>query len=241
MVFAVSYTRPAVLLLLAALVWTAPAQARQTAPAPHFDCEALATVAGAELGLPPHLLPAIARVESGTNVDGQHRAWPWTVNQGGRGSYHASPDAALARVAALLAAGVRNVDLGCMQINWRWHNAEFDTAASMIDPAQNTRYAARYLRMLFDRHGDWALAVAHYHAGDAARGRAYADKVLAMQAQIGTDLDAMDCPPFCGPLRGNLHGLLLVGSGSLVAPARARHPMRGPLATAALPLISASN
>lgn len=230
-------------MLLTACFWVSATHASQTAPAPRFDCEALAAAAGAEMGLPAHLLPAVARVESGTSVDGQHRAWPWTVNQGGRGSYHASPDTALARVAALLAAGVRNVDLGCMQINWRWHHAEFATTASMIDPLENTRYAARYLRMLYDRHGDWALAVAHYHAGDAPHGRAYADKVLAMQAQIRADLTTPDCPPFCGPARPNLQGLLLASAGgSLVSPARSAQPARSLLAAGPmLPLISADN
>jgi hypothetical protein len=205
----------------------------QASPAtPRYDCETLAARAGAELGLPAHLLPAIARVESGTRMGDHHRAWPWTVNQAGRGSYHPSPAEALARVETLLAEGISNIDLGCMQINWRWHHEAFDGAAAMLDPRQNTRYAARYLRDLYDQHGDWGLAVAQYHSRDPDRGRAYAAKVALMQDQIS------DCAPPCGAMQG----LLLAGGGVLIGTRTAARSGGGLLlASPALPLISASN
>ena len=40
---------------------------------------------------------------------------------------------------------------GCMQINWRWHGSAFDGVSDMLDPVKNTRYAARFLRLLHDR------------------------------------------------------------------------------------------
>jgi hypothetical protein len=79
---------------------------------------------------------------------------------------------------------VQNVDLGCMQINWRWHAAEFVDAASMMDPATNTRYSARFLRELHDRFGDWDSAVAAYHSADATRGAAYGRKVEAARERF---------------------------------------------------------
>jgi hypothetical protein len=85
-----------------------------------------------------------------------------------------------------LASGIRNVDLGCMQLNWRWHATAFPDAATMIDPVANTRYAARFLRDLHAQHGSWAQAVAHYHSADPTRGAAYAAKVAAKLDQIGT-------------------------------------------------------
>lgn len=143
-------------------------------------CEALAAQAGAAEGLPNGLLPAIARVESGTRTDQGRRAWPWTLNQGGDGSFHATKAEALAHLDGILATGVRNVDLGCMQLNWRWHGDAFPDAATMMDPQHNTRYAAAFLKDLHAKHGSWTQAIAHYHSADPRRGAAYAAKVAAV-------------------------------------------------------------
>src|SRR3712207_7129818 len=45
-----------------------------------------------EAGLPPRLLGAIARVESGRRdaATGRSEAWPWTINAEGRGSFFPS-------------------------------------------------------------------------------------------------------------------------------------------------------
>jgi hypothetical protein len=160
------------------LVLSAMAGAEANTQAP--DCEAHAAAAGEEEGIPDGILPAIARVESAR--DG--RAWPWTLNQGGKGSYHATKQAALERLAEILATGEKNVDLGCMQLNWRWHAAEFPDAATMMDPVANTRYSARFLKALKERHGDWDSAVAAYHSNQQTRGDAYEKKVSAARDMI---------------------------------------------------------
>lgn len=165
--------RVAVVLLLGCLGKGAPAAPLADNPA---DCEALAATAGAAAGLPDGLLPAIARIESSRNG----RAWPWTLNQGGAGSYYDKKSEATAALDAILAQNISNVDLGCMQLNWRWHAQAFPDAATMLDPAANTRYAAAFLAELFARTGDWDKAVALYHSRDADRGAKYRDKVMAM-------------------------------------------------------------
>ena len=65
--------------------------------------------------------------------------------------------------------GIKLIDLGCMQINHHYHNPRrnFESPAHMLDPALNVEYAARFLRELRDREGDWTRAVARYHAGRA--------------------------------------------------------------------------
>jgi hypothetical protein len=155
-----------------------------SADTPPQLCEALAAQAGAAAGLPEGLLPAIARVESGTGTDQGRRAWPWTLNQAGDGSYHPTKAEALAHLDGILANGIRNVDLGCMQLNWRWHGDAFPDAATMMDPRHNTRYAAAFLKDLHSRHGSWTLAVAHYHSANPQRGAAYAAKVAKVRADL---------------------------------------------------------
>lgn len=168
--------------LLLSLVLPHPGRA-MTEPLP--DCESLAEAAGAEAGIPSGLMTAIAHVESGRSHQGRLRAWPWTLNQGGRGSYHDSRAEAMQRLSLILASGVTNVDIGCMQINWRWHRQEFENEAAMMDPVRNTRYAARHLASLYATHGDWTQAVAAYHAGDPRRGTRYQAKVAAAHRALG--------------------------------------------------------
>jgi hypothetical protein len=206
---------------------------------PALVCETLAARAGAEAGLPAGLMPAIARVESGHGTAEGRRAWPWTLNEGGKGSYHPSREAALSHLKQVLAGGTRNVDLGCMQLNWHWHGAAFADAAAMIDPVANTRYAAQFLRDLHDRHGSWTQAVAHYHSRNPARGAVYAAKVAQTLGEIEAELPvaaavAAPCaladaphaslsgaaalPAGCSRRRG----LLVIGAGALVQAAPAR-------------------
>jgi hypothetical protein len=190
------------------------------------DCEALAERAARMEGVPAGILSAIARVESGQTVQGVFRAWPWTLNQAGQGHYLGSKPEALAVLDAALAAGRRNIDVGCMQINWHWHGAQFATLSQMIDPVENTRYAARYLRDLHQKLGDWELAIMRYHSADRVRGQAYAQRV---RRQMRGALQA-DNPAPAQPRRareaGHLDGLLAHPGTALVALENAR-PLMG--------------
>ena len=137
------------------------------------DCEELATQIGQEAGLPQHLLPAIARIESGRSLNGKHKAWPWALNHAGKGLYFETKTAALDYLRIATAKGRTNIDVGCMQINHYWHGQEFKSLERMIDPFQNVTYAAKFLRQLYKQHGSWADAVQHYHSPDENRGTRY--------------------------------------------------------------------
>ena len=137
------------------------------------DCEELATQIGQEAGLPQHLLPAIARIESGRSLNGKHKAWPWALNHAGKGLYFETKTAALDYLRIATAKGRSNIDVGCMQINHYWHGQEFKSLERMIDPFQNVTYAAKFLRQLYKQHGSWADAVQHYHSPDENRGARY--------------------------------------------------------------------
>ncbi|WP_439139313.1 lytic transglycosylase domain-containing protein [Roseicyclus sp.] len=137
------------------------------------DCEAMATRIGAAEGLPPGLLPAISRIESGRRVGRTVRAWPWTLNHAGRGLYFETREETLAYLRQTVAEGPRNIDVGCMQVNHYWHGENFPSVEAMLDPETNIRYAVRFLKELHAREGSWEEAVKNYHSPDAERGARY--------------------------------------------------------------------
>ncbi len=149
------------------------------------DCARLAAEAGAEAGIPDGLLPAISLVEAGRGTgNGGIAPWPWTLNEGGKGMYFDTREEALAYLAEALARGVTNIDIGCMQLNWKWHSAGFASPEEMIDPVRNTRYAARFMTELHNRLGSWEVAASAYHSTDPERGQRYLEKVMAARSSF---------------------------------------------------------
>jgi len=149
------------------------------------DCLRLAAAAGAAEGLPEGLLPAISLVETGkSDGKGGRMPWPWTLNRGGESHYLDDASAALAKLDEILATGTTNVDVGCMQLNWKWHSKAFSSRADMLDPVRNTAYAARFLKELHSQLGSWELATAAYHSTDPDRGQAYLAKVSSAQETV---------------------------------------------------------
>ena len=149
------------------------------------DCEALAEQAAAARGVPSKLLPAIARTESGRGQGKLgHRAWPWTLNVAGKGYYFDTREQALDKLRQVIASGQRNVDVGCMQVNYRWHGKEFGSIEEMMDPEANTRYAALFMSRLRERTGSWTKATKFYHSQDPKRGAYYLGKVEKIMKKV---------------------------------------------------------
>lgn len=145
--------------LLMVALWfdaTAPAIA-----APSNVCEREMASAALAEGVPLGVLYAVAMTETGRKGALQ----PYALNIEGRTVFAATQVEALAEFAEARRAGKTLIDLGCMQINHQYHGSEFSSPAAMLDPAQNVRYAARFLKTLRAKEGSWAMAVARYHAG----------------------------------------------------------------------------
>jgi soluble lytic murein transglycosylase-like protein len=124
-------------------------------------CEREMISASARFGVPLPVLYAVAMTETGSK-DGLR---PTVMNIDGK-DYTASDVAdGLRRFEAAKASGAKFIDIGCMQINHRFHGKEFRSVADMFDPHQNVQYAARFLQELRAREGSWTLAVARYNAG----------------------------------------------------------------------------
>ncbi len=129
---------------------------------------------------PRHLMAAVSMVESG-RWDAAKRerfAWPWTVTAGGAGRFFPSKKAAIAHVRKLQGRGVRNIDVGCMQINLKYHPRAFADLDHAFDPKLNAEYAGRFLVKLRRVTKSWASAVRHYHSSTPKRGRYYWNKVV---------------------------------------------------------------
>lgn len=175
-------------------------------------CRDAAIEASDATGVPLEVLMAVTTVETGR--DG--RPWPWTVNFGGDGYWFDSAAEAKASVDEALRKGATNIDLGCFQLNYRWHAEAFSSIDDMLDPARNAAYAAKYLARQYARTGDWALAAAAYHSATPEYARVYQTKFEATYARLssGAEPDADDPAPVAAP-RANGFPLLVAGAGGL--------------------------
>lgn len=187
-------------------------------------CDRAARHVAKVTGVPADLLRAITLTE--TQRD--NTAWPWTMNHGGQGYWYPTRDEAAAAAAKIINSG-GSADLGCFQINSRWHGDAFPSPDTMLDPMENALYAARFLTRLHQETGDWAAAVAAYHSRDVARGSAYLDRVQRMQAQL-MPVSEQSAASAQAPKR-NRFPLLLSGdpvtAGSLVPRLAGVSPMLG--------------
>jgi hypothetical protein len=150
------------------------------------------------MGLPPGLLLAVGRVESGRrDATGALLPWPWTVNDEGEDHVFGSAFDAIAYVVAARSRGSHSLDVGCFQVNLQSHPDAFATLAEAFDPTANARYAGQLLSDLHSRSGSWETAVKLYHSATPWRGEAYRDLVLSRWAE--TSLAPIPDPPL--PLR----------------------------------------
>ena len=132
--------------------------------------------------LPVSILQAISLAESGRwdKASRSNFAWPWTVTARGKGRFYPSKDAAIAAVRRLKAEGVRNIDVGCMQVNLMYHPKAFESLNEAFDPAANARYAGELFSKLRRANRSIMRAIAHYHSTTRERNRPYTRKVIKL-------------------------------------------------------------
>lgn len=138
-------------------------------------CDAAAARAAAATGVPLSVLKAISLTETGRRRGGETRPWPWTVNMEGKGVWFDDPDSAKAYVYKHYKRGARSFDVGCFQLNYKWHGQNFSSIDEMFQPEPNAFYAARFLSELYREKGDWNAAAGAYHS----RTKTYADRYTA--------------------------------------------------------------
>jgi len=120
--------------------------------------------------IPAGLLAAIAKTESGMKA--------YALNVGGRSMFPMSISQAQGVLEGKLNSSLTNIDIGIMQLNYRWHGGEFDSLVEMLTPESNINYAAKLLGSLYAQHGTWHKAVRYYHSATPEHHRKYSRKVV---------------------------------------------------------------
>jgi soluble lytic murein transglycosylase-like protein len=173
------------------LAHAAPAKAAQ-----QKLCEKEMQRASHKYGVPLGMLYAVGLTETGRA--GSLR--PYALNVNGKAKYGDNLEEALRHFQKARAQGIKLIDLGCMQINHHYHAENFASVREMFDPARNVEYAARFLKALRKREGNWTLAVARYNAGpnnNPAQKR-YVCRVIANMVASGFGKWTPNARRFCG-------------------------------------------
>ncbi|QCO55693.1 lytic transglycosylase domain-containing protein [Pseudorhodobacter turbinis] len=149
---------------------------------PSMLCESAAQYAATETGVPLSILRAVTLAETGRTNQQEDRfaAWPWAVQSGNKGNWFADAPSAISYVNGLMAQGTRNIDVGCFQLNFRWHGQAFPNIETMFSPRDNALYAAQFLQRLYAETGDWRQAVGHYHSRSEPRAQAYVSRLKTL-------------------------------------------------------------
>ena len=156
----------------------------------------MARAAGAE-NIPLSVLYAVGLTETGQSG----RLQPYAMNIDGVEVAANSLPEALEIFYAAQRRGAKFIDIGCMQINHRFHAADFPSLESMFDPHRNVAYAAHFLKILRQREASWTFAVARYNAGpdnDAGQ-KKYVCAVIANMVRSGLGAWTDNARKFCAP------------------------------------------
>jgi len=142
-----------------------------------------------ETGVPAPLLYAVALTESGqSRLSQSHwRPWPWTLNISGRGQDFASRRAAWLALQNALGDEDASVDIGLMQVNWRYQHRDLGSPWQSLDPYHNLRVGAAILKRCHSSDVDWWKSVGCYHApNNPVRAQHYRERVRGSWRALST-------------------------------------------------------
>ena len=131
-------------------------------------------------GVPADIFYAIALAESGRKLGANQprRPWPWTLNIHGEGLFFSDRHSAWRAVVTALAKQQSSVDIGLMQVNWRYHHRRLIDPWRALDPYRNLQVAAEILQRCYERSSDWWQAVGCYHSpSNPERAQRYRERV----------------------------------------------------------------
>ena len=143
-----------------------------------------------QYAIPPAVFYAIAKTESAKRIKrGIYRPWPWTLNVAGRPARFPTRKEAFAALIRYLKHGITSIDIGLMQVNWRYHRQKLGSAWDALEPYHNLRVGARILRDEYDSRGNWLAAIGAYHSpgkkkAQRQRAKRYRNRVSRKIASI---------------------------------------------------------
>tara|TARA_Y200000002_G_C22507139_1_gene589712 strand:- start:57 stop:713 length:657 start_codon:yes stop_codon:yes gene_type:complete len=141
------------------------------------ECSELVDKIEKKYNIPNKLLKAISLTESGRTIEKEFIAWPWSLNVSGQSYYFNNKLNALSFLQKKI-KNQKNIDIGCMQINFKYHNKNFKNLESMLDPKKNIDWAAQYIKELYRKYKSWNIAISRYHSSNPKRMKKYLEKVL---------------------------------------------------------------
>lgn len=159
-------------------------------------CEREIAAAAIKYDVPEGILYSVGLTETGKRGSLQ----PWALNVEGKAVFAASRQDAIQVFEDARRQGAKLIDLGCMQINYRYHGDQFSGPEAMLNPRSNVEYAAKFLSRLHAKHVTWTMAVARYHAGpnnDPAQKR-YVCRVISNLVATGYGKWTANASEFCG-------------------------------------------
>lgn len=177
------------LLLLFSLILLAAAPARAA------TCLEEIVQAEKDYKIPRGLLLAVSLVETG----GSGTPVAYALNVKGR-AVMAKTELDAAKQLRDARGNVRGgVFAGCMQLSVSHHKKAFTPVERIVNPAENVRYAAKYLLRLRSETGSWGAAVARYNGGTGKTAMAYQCKVRSRLVGLGAGdsaalIDGKRCP-----------------------------------------------
>ena len=144
-----------------------------------YDCIIAAKKYEEIYDIPKNLLLSVSLTESGRKIkNGEFISWPWTINRKGKGKFFDNKVTAIDYVEKFTKQGKKNIDLGCMQVNFMYHPNAFKNFNEAFDPDKNVEWAANMLKSLYAKFGTWESAVGYYHSYRKSKRKKYSQKVF---------------------------------------------------------------
>ena len=134
--------------------------------------------------IPKGLLLGIGKAEASRKINNKYIIWPWTINHAGKSLFFDDKEQMKNYVFKNLKRKDFNIDVGCMQINIKWHKNNFKKISDMFEVNPNISYAASFLKQLKNKHGSWDKAIKHYHSSDPKKNNPYLIKVKSFWKKV---------------------------------------------------------
>ncbi len=112
--------------------------------------------------------------------------WPWTVNVEGIGHHFKTKAAAVNFTKDQINQGKKSIDVGCMQVNLKYHPNAFKSINQAFSPQNNIAYASKLLKEKYNKHKNWTKAIGSYHSESDGIGKKYSDNVKKIAQNIST-------------------------------------------------------